>query len=214
MDGEHLPQAYPVPAWQGHPQSPALPTSDLLRVATSHSHPSHWEGAPTELGMRFLWCGGNPPTPVWTCPVTHSSCSCELWPKSSYKGGHTRRPYNLISADYLQKETWGWTWMPLRPLADSLVLRTEGEEEAVGSAHGASPRGAPPSGGLGFWVADPLAQGCGKQRGQSRLYSTISHSSLASARFGREKKEEVSSPSGLSPGGVYGPQWAPSGTRD
>lgn len=56
------------------------------------------------------------------------------------------------------------------------------------------------------------ALGCGWQRGQSRLYSTISHSSLASARFGREEEEEASPPSGLNPGGVYGPQWAPLGT--
>lgn len=40
----------------------------------------------------------------------------------------------------------------------------------------------------------------GKQRGRSRLYSTISTAALPPAYFGREKKEEVSLPLGLSQG--------------
>lgn len=105
MDDEHLPHAFPAPAWRGHSQSPALLSSGLLRAATSHSYPSHWDGAPTELGMRFLWCGGKSPNPSLDSLCHLHSSSYELWPKASYKGGHTRRPYNLISADYLQKET-------------------------------------------------------------------------------------------------------------
>ena len=65
--------------------------------------------------------------------------------------------------------------------------------------------------GSGWQTHLPWAEG--KQKGQSRLYSTISTAALLPAYFGKEKKEEVALPLGLTQekGESPGPQWAPLG---
>lgn len=58
---------------------------------------------------------GRPLVPAWTPPVTRSPSSREHQPQASYKGGHACRLYNLISAEYLQKEMPGGGRCPPPP---------------------------------------------------------------------------------------------------
>lgn len=80
---------------------------------------------------------------------------------------------------FTEKTVWGQTPSPSPPpsAGSPMVLRMG---RRVGSRWGPAHEKPLPQGPQGFWVADPLAQGCREAEGQSRLYSTMSHSSLAS----------------------------------
>lgn len=80
------------------------------------------------------WSQPGPP------PVTRSPSSREHQPRASYKGGHACRLYNLISAEYLQKEMPGGGRCPPPPIP-WLALRFRGRrgEQAARPVFRASP---------------------------------------------------------------------------
>lgn len=90
-------------------------------------------------------------------PVTRNPSSHRLWPRASYKGGHTCRLYNLISAEYLQKEMYGGGHCP--PSLGWLSSSEDGAGSKLLDPCSRPAHETPLPQGSGIWLADLLAQG-------------------------------------------------------
>lgn len=105
---------------------PPRPPGKIASSRTGTKVSSAWRPGP--------WSQPGPP------PVTRSPSSREHQPRASYKGGHACRLYNLISAEYLQKEMPGGGRCPPPPIP-WLALRFRGRrgEQAARPVFRASP---------------------------------------------------------------------------